>query len=192
VPRVISTPRVLRLADESANPTPASLPVDRDEGSSPVPTVDPIEAIRQLPQVGALAPDFTLHTIDGLTVTLSALRGHPVLINFWASWCIACRAEAPELQKLYLDNKDRGLTVLGVNVTQQDTIVAAQAYAAQFQLTFPLPLDEQGDVFKAYHVPGLPTSFFVDSKGIIRNVIVGQMDQATMLESLKLTMGNTH
>jgi thiol-disulfide isomerase/thioredoxin len=110
-----------------------------------------------------------------------------VLINFWASWCTACRAEAPELQQLYTQYKGQGLVILGVNVTQQDTVADAEAYVDEFKMTFPVPMDEQGEVTKAYRVPGLPTSFFIDPQGIIRNVIMGQMSRRTMLESLELT-----
>ena len=187
MPQTMPTARVLARADKAADATTLVLPPDRDERetSGITPTKD--EVIRALPKVGSFAPDFTLRAMNDSTVTLSALRGHPVVINFWASWCPGCRAEAPELQKLYTEYQERGLIILGINVTQQDTVAAAQAYVAEYKLTFHIPMDEQGDVLKAYHVPGLPTSFFVDPRGIIRNVIIGQMDRATMLESLELT-----
>lgn len=160
VPPVRSTPRVLKLAGNTSPVIP-----DRDESDAATPVLNPAEAIRRLPKVGSLAPDFTLRTIDGATVTLSALRGHPVMLNFWASWCVACRAEAPELQKVFTEYIDRGLIILGVNITSQDTIPAAQAYVDEYKLTFPIPMDEKGDVMAAYHVPGLPTSYFIDPKG---------------------------
>ncbi|MCL4507319.1 MAG: TlpA family protein disulfide reductase [Chloroflexi bacterium] len=183
----MSTPRVLRLAGEPTPSTPSGLPLDHNEGDAANTKPDPVEIVRQMPKVGSLAPDFTLRTIDGVTVTLNALRGHPVMINFWASWCVACRAEAPELQKVYVEYADRGLVVLGVNITPQDTLAAAQAYVNEFKLTFPIPMDEKGDAMAAYHVPGLPTSFFIDPNGVIRDFVVGQMDRATMLEGLGLT-----
>jgi cytochrome c biogenesis protein CcmG/thiol:disulfide interchange protein DsbE len=149
--------------------------------------------------VGSPAPDFTLRTLDGVlrhpqqgwgaqdeTLTLGELRGHPVLVNFWASWCLACRAEAPDLQTLYADYQNRGLIILGVNATQQDTVAEARAYVSEFKLTFPIPLDEKGDVVKAYGVLGLPTTFFIDTKGTIRHVVIGQMSRATMVAGLEL------
>jgi cytochrome c biogenesis protein CcmG, thiol:disulfide interchange protein DsbE len=187
VPRIVSTPRVLRLAGDSSPVTPSSPLLDRDESDTANPQPDPAQAIRQIPKVGSLAPDFTLRTIDGVTVTLSALRGHPVMINFWASWCVACRAEAPELQKVYAEYANQGLIILGVNITSQDTPAAAQTYVNEYQLTFPIPMDEKGDVMAAYHVPGLPTSFFIDPSGVIRDFIVGQMNRGNMLEGLDLT-----
>jgi cytochrome c biogenesis protein CcmG/thiol:disulfide interchange protein DsbE len=136
--------------------------------------------------VGSAAPDFTLRTLDGGIVTLSELRGRPVLINFWASWCLACRAEAPDLQRLYADYQNRGLIILGVNATQQDTLADAQAYASEFKLTFPIPLDEKGEVVKAYGVVGLPTTYFVDARGIVRSVVIGQLSPAAMAAGLEL------
>jgi cytochrome c biogenesis protein CcmG, thiol:disulfide interchange protein DsbE len=187
VPRVISTPRVLRLAGDSSPVTTSSPLLDRDESDTANPLPDSAEAIRQMPKVGSLAPDFTLRTIDGGTVTLSAMRSHPVMINFWASWCVACRAEAPELQKVYTEYANQGLIILGVNITPQDTPSAAQAYVNEYQLTFPIPMDEKSEVMATYHVPGLPTSLFIDPSGVIRDFIVGQMDRATMQEGLELT-----
>ena len=186
-PRAPPTARVLQRADKPANSPPAILPADRDEVEGEDQKPNYAEAVRALPRVGSLAPDFTLATLDGGVVTLSKLRGRPVLINFWASWCTACRAEAPELQQLHTEYQEQGLVILGINVTPQDTLANAQAYIDEFKITFPIPMDEQGKVTQAYRVPGLPTSFFIDPKGIIRNVIMGQISHQTMLESLELT-----
>jgi peroxiredoxin len=179
--QIRSTPRVLKIVGDTSPVIP-----DRDESDTSTPISNPAEAIRMLPKVGSLAPDFSLRTITGVTVTLSALRGHPVLINFWASWCVACRAEAPELQKVYIEYAKGGLIVLGVNATAQDTVPAAQTYVDEFRLTFPIPMDMQGTVMSAYQVAGLPTSFFIDRDGVIRDVIIGQMYRATMLDGLEL------
>lgn len=182
-PKATPTARILARADL---PLPA-LPNDRDETSKAEGTPNYDEVIRALPRVGSLAPDFSLRTLDGVTVTLSALKGQPVLINFWASWCLPCREEAPELQRFYEEYQDRGLVILGVNVTQQDTLADAQAYVSEFKITFPVPLDENGEALRAFRVPGLPTSFFIDQQGFIRNVVIGKMDWATMLEGLELS-----
>lgn len=182
-PQATPTARILTRADL---PLPA-LPNDRDEINKAEGTPNYDEVIRAMPRVGSPAPDFSLRTLDGVTVTLRALQGRPVLINFWASWCLPCREEAPELQRLYEEYQDRGLVILGVNVTQQDTLVDARAYVSEFKITFPIPLDENGEAMRAFRVPGLPTSFFVDRLGIIRNVVIGKMDWATMLEGLELS-----
>ncbi|UCC65766.1 MAG: redoxin domain-containing protein [Anaerolineae bacterium] len=124
-----------------------------------------------LPQTGFAAPDFTLHTLDGQTVRLSDLRGQAVLVNFWATWCPPCRAEMPAIQQVYDRYRDHGFTVLAVNLQERDAQVAA--FADQFGLTFPILLDRSGDVFERYRVRALPSTFFIDRSGGIRNVTVG-------------------
>jgi cytochrome c biogenesis protein CcmG/thiol:disulfide interchange protein DsbE len=119
------------------------------------------------PQAGFLAPDFTLATLDGQTTTLSQLRGRPVIINFWASWCPPCRKEMPALEKIYKDYKDQGLVILAVNSSNQDTRENAANFVTQNDLTFLIPLDETGEVNHVYQVQSLPTTFFVDANGII-------------------------
>lgn len=125
------------------------------------------------PRAGFPAPDFTLATPDGLTYTLSEWRGQPVIINLWASWCAPCRAEMPALQRVSQEFQDQGLLVLGINVTRQDSASAALNFAAQHGLTFPILLDPAGRVADAYQLRALPTTFFVDSQGIIQEVVYG-------------------
>jgi len=125
------------------------------------------------PHPGFQAPDFTLQTSQGEMVTLSDLRGQAVIINLWASWCPPCRVEMPELQKVYQAYHDQGLQVLAVNVTSQDDTQAAVKFSAQLGLTFPILLDLDGDVSRAYRLQSLPTTYFVDRDGIIQDVVVG-------------------
>ena len=130
-----------------------------------------------LPLEGQPAPDFTLKALDGSTVTLSKLQGQPVLINFWASWCAPCRAEMPEIVRAYEAHKTDGLTVLAINMTFQDSLPEAQAFAKEFQMPFPVLLDESGAVARdAYRVPVLPMSFFIDRKGVIAHRQIGAMN----------------
>lgn len=125
------------------------------------------------PKEGFLAPEFDLETIDGQSVRLSDLRGNPVLINLWASWCPPCRAEMPAMERVYQEYRHRGFTILAVNVTNQDSIAAAAAFTQAYGLTYPILLDVEGAVSRQYQLRSLPTSFFVDSQGIIREVIIG-------------------
>ena len=125
------------------------------------------------PRQGFAAPDFTLDLLGGGEVTLSDLIGKPVMINLWASWCPPCRAEMPAIQKVYQDYQDLGLIILGVNTTNQDNEADAAAFVRQYGLTFPIPLDRDGSVSVLYDLRGLPTTFFIDRKGIIRSVVVG-------------------
>jgi peroxiredoxin len=126
------------------------------------------------PRQGFLAPDFSLETAQGQTITLSELRGQPVLINLWASWCIPCRTEMPALERVYRDYRDRGFVLLAVNATYQDSQQGAYDFAQEHNLTFPILLDRDGKVSSGlYQLRALPTSYFVDPKGTIHEVVVG-------------------
>jgi len=133
------------------------------------------------PQVGFAAPDFALETLDGQTIRLSDLRGQAVLINFWATWCPPCRAEMPAIQQVYDRYRDRGFTVLAVNLQEGDPQVAS--FAARLDLTLPILMDRSGDVFARYRGRALPSTFFVDRAGIIQNVTVGGPMAQAFLES---------
>lgn len=125
------------------------------------------------PQVGFLAPDFTLKTPLGESFTLSDLRGHPVIINLWATWCPPCRAEMPAIQKLYDEYKEQGLMVLAINATNQDDAMAVAPFVDQYQLTFPILLDETGRVSRSYQLRSLPSSYFIGRDGVVRDVVIG-------------------
>ena len=126
--------------------------------------------------VGKPAPDFTLPTLDGTEVSLSQLRGKPVLINFWASWCLPCREEMPELVRSYEAHKAEGFVILGLNLTYSDSLPDVQAFAREFNITFPVLLDEEGAVAeRLYPIPGIPTSIFINRDGTIERIQVGLM-----------------
>jgi cytochrome c biogenesis protein CcmG, thiol:disulfide interchange protein DsbE len=125
------------------------------------------------PRQGFLAPDFSLSNSEGQTYTLSELRGKPVLINLWASWCSPCRAEMPAMQRVYEEYASQGFEILAVNTTFQDDPNRASAFAAELGLTFPIVWDLDGRVSDLYQLRGMPTSFFVDGDGIIQEVIIG-------------------
>ena len=125
------------------------------------------------PQAGFLAPGFTLETIEGESITLSDLRGQVVLVNFWATWCPPCKAEMPAFEQTYKDYTDEGFVILAVNAIQQDSVEAIDSFRAANGLTFPILLDTNGDINRAYQVRSLPTSFFVGKDGIISEVVIG-------------------
>ena len=133
------------------------------------------------PREGFLAPDFTLETLQGETVTLSDLRGKAVVVNLWASWCPPCRAEMPALQAAYEADRDRGLEILAVDMTYQDTEQDALRFIEEFGLTFTIPMDRDGTVARQYLLRALPSTFFVGPDGVITKVVIGgPMSEATI------------
>jgi cytochrome c biogenesis protein CcmG/thiol:disulfide interchange protein DsbE len=140
------------------------------------------------PRQGFLAPAFTSTDVHGEELRLSGLRGQVVVLNFWASWCPPCRAEMPSLQHVYDTEAARGLVVLGINATFEDDRFQAVAFAAQRSVTFPVLLDQSGEVNHQYQVRALPTTFVIDRQGVIRQVIVGGPLAESSLRSLVQTL----
>ncbi|RRR72685.1 MAG: TlpA family protein disulfide reductase [Candidatus Viridilinea halotolerans] len=127
------------------------------------------------PVVGRIAPAFSLSTPDGRVVQLAELRGQVVLINVWATWCPPCRAEMPAIEAAYSRYGPEGFTVLAVNVAEDPAKVAA--YMQATGLSFPALLDHDAAVANRYQVRAMPSSFFVDRRGVIRIIYRGPMSQ---------------
>ena len=125
------------------------------------------------PQKGFLAPDIALETAEGEIVRLSDLRGRPVVLNVWASWCSPCREEMPALERVHQAYQDQGVVILGVNSTVQDDRQRALDFAAQQGLNFPIVFDTNGEATRLYQVRALPTTYFIDAQGIIQEVVTG-------------------
>lgn len=131
---------------------------------------------------GSRAPDFTLKDLQGRTVRLSDYRGHPVLVNFWATWCVPCRLEMPALEQRYARWKSSGLVILAVDFAEPASDV--QAFKDELGLSFPLLLDPNGDVQQMYRVRGYPSSFFVDPDGVIQVVQIGPLTEGQLDDDL--------
>lgn len=125
------------------------------------------------PQKGFLAPDFTLETPEGETITLSALQGKAVLLNFWATWCPPCRAEMPAFQQAYSTYATEDFVIIAVNATLQDNLDDVASFREEYGLSFPIALDHNGEVNQRYQIRSLPTSFFIDREGVIQEVVIG-------------------
>ena len=134
------------------------------------------------PAIGYPAPDFALKTPSGEEFKLSALRGTPVVLNFWATWCPPCRAELPELRSAS-ERYAGQIAVVGVNQAESAATVAKAA--VELGLTFPIPLDHRGDVSQVYGVRSLPTTFFIDRDGVIRQIQNGPLTEATLAQLLQ-------
>lgn len=127
---------------------------------------------------GNLARDFTLETVDGNRVSLKDFGGKVVLINFWATWCPPCRDEIPDLQSAYQARQDDGFVVLGVNV--EEPRVTVEQFVDEIDMTYPVLLDEGGQVLQTYRANGLPMSVIVDQEGVIQVRHVGYLTAAQL------------
>ena len=135
------------------------------------------------PREGFLAPDFSLDTLQGEKITLSHLRGKIVVVNFWATWCLPCRKETPALEKAFEQYKDSGMVILGVNLTDQDSVSEVESFVQEFKLTYPILLDRDGNISNLYQIQGLPMTFFINREGIIRTLVVGGPMSDTFIRS---------
>jgi len=147
-------------------------------------------------RVGDRAPEFAVPLADGSTyqltdldgrpIRLDALRGKVVWINFWASWCPPCQQETPILRALAARYKDRGLELIGVSVQETSSDDVA-AYARRYALGYTVGFDGSGHILRTYKVGALPTQFFIDTNGVITQVIAGPVDEvgaAALIESM--------
>jgi peroxiredoxin len=136
---------------------------------------------------GDSAPDFELTTLEGEKVKLSDYKGQKVILNFWATWCPPCKAEMPHMQKYYEKNADKeNVEILAVNLTSMDEGKdAVQAFVDGYELTFPIPLDEDGEIGEEYRAFTIPTTYMIDTEGEIRHKIVGPMNEEMMDEMVE-------
>jgi peroxiredoxin len=148
----------------------------RPQRTTAAPTAASDGVMAPAPRADHPAPDFTLSSLDGTRVALSDLKGQVLLINVWATWCPPCRGEMPAIQAAYERYHDQGFTVAAVNFQEDPSAVAT--FMREHQLTFPALLDADGQVSRAYQAVSLPSSFFVDRRGVIRAVYHGPMPRS--------------
>lgn len=141
-------------------------------------------AHQQKAEVGQIAPAFSLIGLDKQTYKVDGARQKPVLINFWASWCGPCQMEAPDLQKLWTKYQQH-VDFYAINVTSNDNLEDALAFVEHYKLTFPIPLDQKGEVASLYRVNAFPTTYLIDKKGVIRQKFIGSIDPAVVEKELQ-------
>ena len=136
-------------------------------------------------EIGNIAPDFELETLDGETVKLSDYRGEPVMLNFWATWCPPCRSEMPDMQRFY---QDTDMNILAINLTDTEANVEdVDQFIEEYDLTFTIPLDQGNIVGDRYQIRPIPTTYMLDSNGIIQFNVFGPLNyDQMMLEYNKL------
>ncbi len=141
-----------------------------------------VAATRQVaPRVGSLAPDFSVYMLTGETVRLSDLRGKPVFVNFWASWCPPCREEAPLIQAAFQDKRYKDVVFLTIN--RQEDIPTINQFMRENGYTFPVALDPDLGVENNYQVYAIPESFFIGTDGVVRVKKVGAYFSKSELEN---------
>jgi cytochrome c biogenesis protein CcmG/thiol:disulfide interchange protein DsbE len=134
------------------------------------------------PVESGMAPDFTLTSFDGRTLTLSELRGQVVIINFWASWCPPCREEAAYLEQTWRKYKNKGVIFIGVDWV--DTEKEALAYMDEFDLTYFNGPDIGTRIAQAYNIQGVPETFYVAKNGELRGVHIGPLKSPELDEKI--------
>lgn len=138
------------------------------------------------------APEFTLERLDEEgELSLASLRGQVVLLNFWASWCIPCKEEAPFLEQVWREYEDEGLVVVGLDA--KDFRRDAREFAERFELTFPLVYDGPGSTLERYGVTGFPETFVLDREGKVVELFVGAVnaeeERKRLLAAVKRELG---
>lgn len=144
---------------------------------------EPLTGASGAARVNRPAADFTLPLFSGGEITLSSLRGKPVVINFWASWCPPCREEAPILEKVWRQYRNKEVTFIGVDI--QDAEGDARAYIKEFGITYPNGPDIGGRITIDYGVSGIPVTFFVNREGRIVSRWVGAINEPLLVARIE-------
>ncbi len=164
----------------AAGCTPSAQDITRQPGPPPPSKLPPV------PEVGRLAPDFTLIDLEGNRISLSDFRGKVVFINFWATWCPPCRAEMPEIEAIYQEYQNKDVVVIGIDILEAEDEVRQFVQEGGYSWTFVI--DTTGGVTADYGVTAIPASFFLDKEGVIRAVNIGAMTKRAMESQLAKAM----
>ncbi len=137
-----------------------------------------IGGVLTAPELGALAPQFRATMSDSGTLSLAELRGTPVILNFWATWCQPCAIELPHLQRLHERYPSDELRIIAINTGEPIETIAP--WAAQLQLSLEIALDPDFQIMTAFAVRGQPQTFVIDRYGVVRDIFFGAVDFDTL------------
>ncbi len=135
-------------------------------------------------QIGSVAPNFTLARLDDVRVSLSDYRDKAVILNFWYATCPGCLAEIPAMQRFYASQRAEGRSFVILSVNSVDDEQTTRQFVQQYNLTYPVLLDEHNRVATLYNLEGTPTSYFIDLHGIIRSMVVGPVDETILQQKI--------
>lgn len=166
-----NTPQQNQQAEQAA-PTPSPEQADSSNQAGGQQEQDKINLIADY--------DFTLKDLNDNKVTLSELKGKKIYLNFWATWCPPCKAEMPDIEKLYQETKDSDLIILAINVGEDKKTV--QDFIAKNNYNFTVLLDVKGEASQLYQVTGIPTSYFIDTEGYLDDGVTGSIPLKSMKE----------
>jgi len=143
-----------------------------------------VRADQTAAKLGYRAPEISLSDFAGRDVSLSQYRGTPVLLNFWGTWCAPCRAEMPALQSFHERYGDR-VAIVGIN--WDHSVAEAREFLERLDISYTNLIDRQGKAFVQYGLTALPTSFWIDERGVIMGYWNGAMDESTILQGFQKT-----
>jgi len=139
---------------------------------------------KERPQIGKPLPTFVFQKLDGGTEDLARFIGKPLMVNFWATWCPPCRMEIPDFVKFYEENRHKGLQIVSLGVSS-DTLEAEKKFLETQEMPWVLGMDTN-DVARFWGITGIPTTYFVNSKGIVVDIQVGAMDESILQQKASL------
>ncbi len=134
--------------------------------------------------LGNRAPDFTIKSLDGKSVTLSELQGNKVVLNFWATWCEPCKKEMPYIQAVHEAWREKGVVVLAVAVSQNQFVDGVKQFIQDNKYTFTVIFDAEKKVAGLYQVSEIPKTVFIDADGIVQQVTLGEFASQQEIEDI--------
>jgi len=188
-----SPPAATAAPVDGASPTPGEPAASAGTGPTTLPPASPGAASAAPPtagqvglRIGTVAPPLVVPQLGGGTIELARLRGHPVWIEFMATWCPSCRDEFPHMSGFAARYAEAGLVVVAIDV--REDVGAVAAFAGLTGAAFPIGLDADGAAARTWRVAALPSHVFVDAEGVVREVIVGGIGPDVMAARLSMIM----